>query len=30
MIYSPDHGNNIFTVPLFGGYMKRVMPVLEN
>lgn len=29
MIYSPDHGDNSFTVPLFGGYMKRVMPNLE-
>jgi hypothetical protein len=26
MIYSPDHGDNNFTVPLFDGYMKRVMP----
>lgn len=30
MIYSPDHGDNSFTVPLFDGYMKRVMPNLEN
>jgi len=29
MIYSPDHGDNSFTVPLFDGYMKRVMPVFE-
>jgi hypothetical protein len=29
MIYSPDHGDNSFTVPLFDGYMKRVMPKLE-
>jgi hypothetical protein len=29
MIYSPDHGDNHFTVPLFDGYMKRVMPNLE-
>ena len=29
MIYSPSHGDNHFTVPLFGEYMKRVMPVLE-
>jgi hypothetical protein len=29
MIYSPDHGDNSFTVPLFDGYMKRVMPTLE-
>lgn len=26
MLYSPEHGENAFTVPLFGGYMKRVMP----
>jgi AAA ATPase domain len=25
MIYSPAHGDNRFTVPLFDGYMKRVM-----
>lgn len=30
MIYSPEHGDNSFTVPLFDGYMKRIMPVLEN
>lgn len=29
MIYSPEHGDNSFTVPLFEGYMKRVMPKLE-
>jgi hypothetical protein len=29
MIYSPSHGENSFTVPLFSGYMKRVMPFLE-
>lgn len=29
MIYSPAHGDNSFTVPLFDGYMKRVMPNLE-
>lgn len=29
MIYSPEHGDNSFTVPLFDGYMKRVMPKLE-
>jgi hypothetical protein len=28
MIYSPSHGDNSFTVPLFDGYMKRVMPEL--
>ena len=26
MIYSLSHGENSFTVPLFDGYMKRVMP----
>jgi len=26
MIYSPGHGDNSFTVPLFDTYMKRVMP----
>ena len=25
MIYSPSHGDNAFTVPLFGAYMKRTM-----
>lgn len=29
MIFSPEHGDNNFTVPLFDGYMKRVMPKLE-
>ncbi|MFN8790178.1 MAG: AAA family ATPase [Bdellovibrionales bacterium] len=29
MIYSPSHGDNSFTVPLFDGYMKRVMPHLS-
>jgi len=29
MIYSPSHGDNGFTVPLFDGYMKRVMPTLN-
>ncbi|MBI4181832.1 MAG: ATP-binding protein [Candidatus Aenigmarchaeota archaeon] len=28
MIYSPSHGDNSFTVPLFGDYMKRVIPKL--
>ncbi len=28
MIYSPSHGDNSFTVPLFDGYMKRVMPTM--
>lgn len=26
MIYSLSHGDNSFTVPLFNGYMKRIMP----
>lgn len=26
MIYSPDHGDNSFTVPLFDEYMKRKIP----
>jgi hypothetical protein len=26
MIYSPSHGDNKFTVPLFEGYLMRVMP----
>ena len=26
MIYSPQHGDNAFTVPLFDAYMRRVMP----
>lgn len=30
MIFSPEHGDNSFTVPLFDGYMKRVMPNLNN
>lgn len=25
MIYSPAHGDTAFTVPLFGGFMKRIM-----
>lgn len=29
MIYSPDHGDNSFTAPLFDGYMKRVMPNID-
>ncbi len=29
MIYSPEHGDNSFTVPLFDSYMKRVMPSIE-
>ncbi|MFH1874439.1 MAG: ATP-binding protein [Pseudomonadota bacterium] len=27
MIYSPSHGDNSFTVPLFDCYLKRVIPV---
>lgn len=27
MIYSPAHGDTAFTVPLFDGFMKRIMPV---
>jgi len=26
MIYSPNHGDTIFTVPLFDGFMRRIMP----
>jgi len=26
MIYSPQHGDTAFTVPLFDAYMRRVMP----
>jgi len=26
MIYSPEHGDNSFTVPLFDSFMKRVIP----
>jgi hypothetical protein len=26
MVYSPQHGDTAFTVPLFDQYMKRVMP----
>jgi hypothetical protein len=29
MVYSPSHGDTTFTVPLFDGYMKRVMPTLS-
>ncbi len=27
MAYSPSHGDTAFTVPLFDGFMKRIMPV---
>lgn len=30
MIYSPSHGDNSFTAPLFHGYLKRVMPYFNN
>ncbi|MEW6753006.1 MAG: AAA family ATPase [Candidatus Latescibacterota bacterium] len=26
VIYSPTHGDTAFTVPLFAGFMKRIMP----
>jgi hypothetical protein len=26
MIWSPTHGDNAFTVPLFDEFMKRIMP----
>jgi len=29
MIWSPNHGDTAFTVPLFDEYMKRIMPDLE-
>jgi hypothetical protein len=29
MIYSPAHGDTAFTVPLFDGFMKRIMPALQ-
>lgn len=29
MIYSPAHGDTAFTVPLFGDFMKRVIPTFE-
>jgi hypothetical protein len=29
MIYSSSHGDNAFTVPLFDGFMKRIMPSLS-
>jgi hypothetical protein len=28
MLYSPAHGDTAFTVPLFDGFMKRIMPLL--
>lgn len=29
MLYSPSHGDTAFTVPLFDGFMKRIMPGFE-
>lgn len=29
MIYSPAHGDTDFTVPLFGAFLKRVMPQMK-
>lgn len=29
MIYSPSHGDTAFTVPLFDGYLKRIMPTFS-
>lgn len=29
MVYSPAHGDTAFTVPLFDGFMKRIMPAFE-
>ena len=26
MIWSPSHGDTTFTVPLFDGFMRRIMP----
>lgn len=26
MVFSPNHGDTAFTVPLFDGFMKRIMP----
>ena len=28
MIYSPGHGDTAFTVPLFDGFMRRIIPQL--
>ena len=27
MIYSPNHGDTAFTVPLFDGFLKRTLPL---
>lgn len=29
MIYSPAHGDTAFTVPLFDGFMRRIMPTIS-
>ncbi len=29
MVYSPSHGDTAYTVPLFAGYMRRMMPALS-
>jgi len=29
MLYSPAHGDNAFTVPLFDGFMKRTIPLAK-
>jgi hypothetical protein len=29
MVFSPAHGDTAFTVPLFDGFMKRIMPAHE-
>ena len=29
MVYSPDHGDTAFTVPLFDQFMKRMMPLAK-
>jgi len=26
MVWSPNHGDTAFTVPLFDEFMKRIMP----
>jgi hypothetical protein len=30
MIYSPSHGDTVFTVPLFDEYMKRAIPIIDS
>lgn len=30
MVYSPDHGDTAFTVPLFDQFMKRMMPTAKH